>query len=112
MGQFPPTSPSALIGGYNDQCEALLQLLALPVISGSAIDRMKLCRGSQIDRILAEQQPVIVSESSGRADNMLLAEFSREEAASIFYQVCSLSVADCLDCFYFNYSCLLVFLTE
>lgn len=86
LAQFPPTPASALIGGYNDRCEALLQLSALPVISGSAIDRMKLCRGSQIDRILAQQQPVIVSESSGRADNMPVAEFSREEVASIYYQ--------------------------
>lgn len=86
LAQFPPTPPSALIGGYNDRCEALLQLPALPVISGSAIDKMKLSRGPQIDRILAHQQPFLISESSGRADNMPAAEFSREEVTSIYYQ--------------------------
>lgn len=86
LAQFPPTLPSALIGGYNDRREALLLLSALPVISGSAIDRMKLCRGPQIDHILAQQQPVIISESSGRADNMPAAEYPREEVASIYYQ--------------------------
>eukprot|EP01018_Ginkgo_biloba_P030803 Gb_12594 [translate_table: standard] len=86
LAQFPPTPPSALVGGYNDRCDALLQFSALPVVSGSAIERMKFCRGPQIDRILAQLQPIIISESSGRADNMPGAEFSREEATNIYYQ--------------------------
>uniref|UniRef100_A0A0C9S5D3 TSA: Wollemia nobilis Ref_Wollemi_Transcript_12909_3387 transcribed RNA sequence n=1 Tax=Wollemia nobilis TaxID=56998 RepID=A0A0C9S5D3_9CONI len=86
LAQFPPTPPSALIGGYNDRCDALLQFSALPVISGFAIERMKLSRGPQIERILTQLYPVIISEFSGRTDNMPGAELSREEAASVYYQ--------------------------
>ncbi|XP_057867659.1 uncharacterized protein LOC131074919 isoform X3 [Cryptomeria japonica] len=86
LAQFPPTPPSALIGGYNDRCDALLQFSSLPVVSGSAIDWMKHCRGPQVDRLLTNHQPVTISEFSGRADNMPGAELSREEVASIYYQ--------------------------
>ncbi|KAH9318648.1 hypothetical protein KI387_020417, partial [Taxus chinensis] len=84
--QFPRTPPSALIGGYNDRCDALLQFSSLPVVSGSAIDWMRHCRGPQVDRLLTNLQPVTISEFSGRADNMPGAELSREEVACIYYQ--------------------------
>ncbi|KAJ1430699.1 Zinc finger, C3HC-like [Sesbania bispinosa] len=34
--QFPPTSPSALIGGFKDRCDGLLQFYTLPIVSSSA----------------------------------------------------------------------------
>jgi hypothetical protein len=33
LTQFPLASLSVVLGAYTDQCEALLQLFALPVIS-------------------------------------------------------------------------------
>lgn len=54
LAQFLPSPISALIGGFNDRCDALLQFSSLPVISGSAIDEMKSTRGSEIDRLLAK----------------------------------------------------------
>ncbi|KAJ1439040.1 Zinc finger, C3HC-like [Sesbania bispinosa] len=35
--QFPPTSPSALIGGFKDRCDGLLQFYTLPIVSSSAV---------------------------------------------------------------------------
>ncbi|KAL2628855.1 hypothetical protein R1flu_013541 [Riccia fluitans] len=58
---FPPAPPSVLLGGYNDRCEALLQLSALPVISSSAVEFMKASRGPQIENILA-QPPSVASD--------------------------------------------------
>ncbi|KAM0063139.1 putative Zinc finger, C3HC [Helianthus debilis subsp. tardiflorus] len=52
--QFPPTPPSALIGGYKDRCDGLIQFPYLPVVANSALDQMKLSRGLEIDRFLAQ----------------------------------------------------------
>lgn len=46
-----------LSGAYDDRCEALLQLSALPVISETAEFQMKLSRGPQIDQLLSEPSP-------------------------------------------------------
>lgn len=52
--QFPPTPPSALIGGYKDRCDGLIQFPYLPVVANSAIDQMKLSRSLEIDRFLVQ----------------------------------------------------------
>ncbi|KAI3675084.1 hypothetical protein L1987_84668 [Smallanthus sonchifolius] len=52
--QFPPTPPSALIGGYKDRCDGLIQFPYLPVVANSALDQMKLSRGLEIDRLLVQ----------------------------------------------------------
>ncbi|CAM6085807.1 unnamed protein product [Calypogeia fissa] len=57
LALFLPSPPSALVGGFHDRCEALLQLSALPVISGSAMDTFKLFRGPQIESLLAQHTP-------------------------------------------------------
>ncbi|KAG0584879.1 hypothetical protein KC19_3G242000 [Ceratodon purpureus] len=54
---FPPTSVADLRGAYNDRCETLLQLSALPVISETAKQQMKVSRGPQVDRLLSEPSP-------------------------------------------------------
>ncbi|KAI3911109.1 hypothetical protein MKW92_024762 [Papaver armeniacum] len=51
--QFPPTPQSALIGGYKDQCDGLLQFQSLPVISGSAIEEMRISRSSQSQKLIS-----------------------------------------------------------
>ncbi|XP_019193405.1 PREDICTED: uncharacterized protein LOC109187626 [Ipomoea nil] len=52
--QFPPTPPSALIGGYRDRCDGLFQFPSLPVVAASAVEHMQVSRGSEIDRFLAQ----------------------------------------------------------
>ncbi|XP_077243800.1 IAP-like protein 1 [Tasmannia lanceolata] len=78
--QFPPTPPSALIGGYKDRCDGLLQFLSLPVIASSAIEQMRLSRSSQIDRLLSQPLSLTPGEFGFRADNILGLESSKEEA--------------------------------
>ncbi|KAM1153967.1 hypothetical protein ACFX2I_036337 [Malus domestica] len=50
--QFPPTPQSALIGGYKDRCDGLLQFHSLPKVAASAIEQMLVSRGPQVDRFL------------------------------------------------------------
>ena len=85
LAQFLPSPISALIGGFNDRCDALLQFSSLPVISGSAIEEMKLTRGPEIDRILAKP----VRETVRRLeDGYNLIEESVDAANNPYFQVC------------------------
>ncbi|KAG6513603.1 hypothetical protein ZIOFF_023935 [Zingiber officinale] len=52
--QFPPMLPSAIIGGYKDRCDGLLQFPFLPVVASSAIETMRLTRSSKIDHMFAD----------------------------------------------------------
>ena len=79
--QFPPTPPSALIGGYKDRCDGLLQFPSLPVIASSAIEQMKLSRSIQIEHLLSQSQSFTAGELGYRADNITGIEPSREEAS-------------------------------
>ncbi|XP_062212621.1 uncharacterized protein LOC133913468 [Phragmites australis] len=45
---------SALIGGFKDRCDGLLQFTSLPMIASSAIENMRLTRNIQIDRLLSQ----------------------------------------------------------
>ncbi|KAI5062071.1 hypothetical protein GOP47_0022610 [Adiantum capillus-veneris] len=65
LAQFLPSPMSALIGGFSDRCDALLQFSSLPVICGSAIDEMKSTRGAEIDRLLTKP----VRETMKRLDD-------------------------------------------
>ncbi|KAK3025499.1 hypothetical protein RJ639_042034 [Escallonia herrerae] len=78
--QFPPTPPSALIGGYKDRCDGLLQFLSLPVVAASAIEHMRASRGSEIDRFLVQSQAFTVGDGF-KAD---ILENSREEVFCIY----------------------------
>lgn len=51
--QFPPTPQSALIGGYKDRCDGLVQFQSLPIVATSAIEKMRVSRGTQVDRFLS-----------------------------------------------------------
>lgn len=57
LAYFPPTPVADLRGAYNDRCEALLKLSALPVISETAKQQMRLSRGAQLDQLLSERSP-------------------------------------------------------
>ncbi|KAG2257010.1 hypothetical protein Bca52824_076304 [Brassica carinata] len=80
--QFPPTPPSALIGGYKDRCDGLLQFYSLPIGSVSAINQMRASRGPQIDRLLALLQVYANDDPSFRMGNISATETSKEEALS------------------------------
>ncbi|XP_059662822.1 uncharacterized protein LOC132308676 [Cornus florida] len=82
--QFPPTPPSALIGGYKDRCDGLLQFLSLPVVSASAIEQMQVSRGPEIDRFLVYSQAFAAGESGFRAENISGNGNTREEAFCIY----------------------------
>ncbi|XP_068656012.1 uncharacterized protein [Aristolochia californica] len=82
--QFPPTPPSALIGGYKDRCDGLLQFLCLPIISALALEQLRLSRGPQIDRFLSQSQSFTAGEFGFRADSTPGLESSREDAAFIY----------------------------
>lgn len=77
--QFPPTPPSALIGGYKDRCDGLLQFECLPVIASSAIETIKLSRATQIDRFLSLPHSLSCGDLSFKADDMPLTELSRDD---------------------------------
>ncbi|RCV40564.1 hypothetical protein SEVIR_9G064300v4 [Setaria viridis] len=49
-----PLTQSALIGGFKDRCDGLLQFTSLPVIASSAIENMRMTRSTQIDRLLSQ----------------------------------------------------------
>ncbi|MQL81702.1 hypothetical protein Taro_014168, partial [Colocasia esculenta] len=84
--QFPPTPPAALIGGYKDRCDGLLQFPCLPVIASSAVDKMRQSRGTQIDRFLSQSFTSSIGELGFKVDNAPGIEFLREDALSVYYQ--------------------------
>ncbi|KAF3776286.1 NIPA-like protein [Nymphaea thermarum] len=86
LAQFPPTLTSALIGGYKDRCDALLQFPSLPVIASSAIEHMRLSRSSQIDRLLSHAHRSTAGDVSGRVDSMPVGETSQDETMYIYAQ--------------------------
>lgn len=87
LAQFPPSPVSALIGGFDDRCDALLQFSSLPVISGSAIDKMKLTRGPEIDRLLARPPPSMGRETGKRVeDGSVNRHGSMDPGSNPYYQ--------------------------
>ncbi|XP_024967105.1 uncharacterized protein LOC112506977 [Cynara cardunculus var. scolymus] len=66
--QFPPTPPSALIGGYKDRCDGLVQFPCLPVVVASALEQMRVSRGPEIDRFLVQSCAFSVGESGFKAE--------------------------------------------
>lgn len=85
--QFPPTPQSALIGGYKDRCDGLLQFQFLPIVAASAIEQMRLSRSPQIDRFLSQSQNVTAGELEFRSEGIPDLEASREGAFSLYSRV-------------------------
>lgn len=84
--QFPPTPPSALIGGYKDRCDGLLQFSSLPVVAASAIEQMRVSRGAEIDRLLAQSQ-LARNESGIKLEIFIGTENSRDDVFFIYSRV-------------------------
>lgn len=76
--QFPPTPPSALVGGYKDRCDGLLQFPSLPVVAASAIEQIRISRDPEIDRLLAQSQ-FGRGESGIKLEILLGTESSRDD---------------------------------
>lgn len=81
--QFPPTPPSALVGGYKDRCDGLLQFPCLPSVATSAIEQIRVSRGLEIDRLLA-QSVFSRNESGVKLEILLGPENSREDMFFIY----------------------------
>ncbi|KAL3508911.1 hypothetical protein ACH5RR_028312 [Cinchona calisaya] len=77
--QFPPTPPSALIGGFKDRCDGLVQFPSLPVVAASAIEQIRLSRGSEIDHLLAQTQTFVGGEYLFRSDFTSGTENTRDD---------------------------------
>lgn len=82
--QFPPTPQSALIGGYKDRCDGLLQFQSLPRVYASAIEQMRVSRGPQIDRFLTQSQTSMAGEVDFKPEIIPELEGSRDGATSLY----------------------------
>lgn len=79
--QFPPTPQSALIGGYKDRCDGLLQFQFLPRVAASAIEQMLVSRGPQVDRFL------MAGEVDFKPESIPELESSRDGAICLYARV-------------------------
>ncbi|KAK8612884.1 hypothetical protein V6N13_092988 [Hibiscus sabdariffa] len=104
--QFPPTPQSALIAGYKDRCDGLMQFQSLPVIAESAVEHMRVSRGPQLDRLLYQLQNYMAelesrSESIPEADNSQDGAFCLYSRSQKLISLCGweprwlLNVQDC-----------------
>ncbi|XP_025985473.1 uncharacterized protein [Glycine max] len=82
--QFPPTPPSALIGGYKDRCDGLVQFHCLPVVAISAIELMSVSRGPQIERFLSQSQNSMSGEVDIKPDIVSDLENAQDEAYCLY----------------------------
>ncbi|CAJ1935694.1 unnamed protein product [Sphenostylis stenocarpa] len=82
--QFPPTPPSALIGGYKDRCDGLVQFHCLPVVAISAIELISVSRGPQIERLLLQSRNFISGEVDLKPENISELENSQDEAYCLY----------------------------
>ncbi|XP_065877620.1 uncharacterized protein [Euphorbia lathyris] len=76
--QFPPTPQSALIGGYKDRCDGLLQFQFLPIVSACAVEQMRVSRAQVIDRFLSQSQNFISGEGDFKLEIIPDLESSRD----------------------------------
>ncbi|KAL8195430.1 hypothetical protein R6Q57_025833 [Mikania cordata] len=82
--QFPPTPPSALIGGYKDRCDGLFQFPYLPIVAASTYDQMRVSRGPEIDHFLVQSHTFTVEESGLKADIASGSDNTKEVALCIY----------------------------
>lgn len=83
--QFPPTPQPALIGGFKDRCDCLLQFQSLPVVAASAIDQMRVSRAPQVEHFLSQLQNFMASDLEFKSESVPELATSYDEA---FYLYC------------------------
>ncbi|KAG6583878.1 NIPA-like protein, partial [Cucurbita argyrosperma subsp. sororia] len=85
--QFPPTPQSALVGGFKDRCDGLLQFQSLPSVAASAIEQMRICRSAQLDRFLAQSPNFTMGEVGLKPEGTReLLESSQDRAFYLYSQ--------------------------
>ncbi|KAI3708205.1 hypothetical protein L2E82_37353 [Cichorium intybus] len=82
--QFPPTPPSALIGGYKDRCDGLFQFVYLPIVANSTLEQMRVSRGPEIDRFLVQSYTFTSGEVGCKADIASGSENNKEESLCVY----------------------------
>ncbi|KAL6636800.1 hypothetical protein ACP70R_024372 [Stipagrostis hirtigluma subsp. patula] len=73
---------SALIGGFKDRCDGLLQFTSLPVVASSAIENMKLTRSTQIDRLLSQSITFLSGVLGCKAESTAGADIHQDSSCS------------------------------
>ncbi|KAF8732282.1 hypothetical protein HU200_016262 [Digitaria exilis] len=79
-------TPSALVGGFKDRCDGLLQFASLPLIASSAIESMKLTRSVQIDHVLSQSVTILSGELGYRTDSTTGIDFSHQDETCCYSQ--------------------------
>ncbi|PKI47668.1 uncharacterized protein LOC116192523 isoform X1 [Punica granatum] len=84
--QFPPAPLSALIGGYKDRCDGLLQFSVLPVVSAVVVEQMQVSRGPQIERLLSNSQTYVTGELGFKAEYVAGVEPLWDESLTAYFR--------------------------
>ncbi|XP_057967473.1 uncharacterized protein LOC131157383 [Malania oleifera] len=82
--QFPPTPQSALVGGYKDRCDGLLQFQSLPIVAASAVEHMHVSRGVQLERFLSQPPNFTAGEIDFKTESTQELENSRDSAICLY----------------------------
>lgn len=85
--QFPPAPPSALVGGFKDRCDGLLQFSALPVVSAAAVEQMQDSCSPQMERFLSNSQNCVAGEMSFKTEHISGVESFRDENIHVYFHV-------------------------
>jgi hypothetical protein len=80
-------SPSALLSGFKDRCEGLLQFISLPVIASSAIESMKLTRNHQIVHVLSQSIAILCGELGYKTDGTAGIDVNHQDETCSYSQV-------------------------
>ncbi|KAK4775297.1 hypothetical protein SAY86_010232 [Trapa natans] len=90
LAQFPPTTPQVLADQYRERSTLLAHLLALPVISLSAI---KFIRSPQLDQFLQQSSLLVCGDGSSEIPSMKMdyhENGSDTRTADLYYQALKL----------------------
>ncbi|KAG6691977.1 hypothetical protein I3842_10G088200 [Carya illinoinensis] len=98
--QFPPTPQSALIGGYKDRCDGLVQFQYLPIVAASAIEKMQVSHGPQVERFLfgeVDTKPESIPEIESSQDGAFCLYSRAQKLISLcgWEPIWVLNVQDC-----------------
>ncbi|CAL4944732.1 unnamed protein product [Urochloa decumbens] len=77
-----PLTQSALIGGFKDRCDGLLQFASLPVIAPFAIENMRMTRSAQIDHLLSQSITFLSGVLGCKAESTAGADIHQDSSCS------------------------------